>query len=102
MAKDIICEVCGTVFQHEGRGRKKYCTVGCAQKKQQEQLQNYTVMRRERRGKIKSTCKVCGKEFSAKRWWIARYCSDECRAAGFLQSIEDQKKRRARRALEPE
>ena len=39
-------------------------------------------------------CEICGKEFEAERTNV-KYCSKECRKAGFMRVLEENRKRKA-------
>ena len=43
---------------------------------------------------MKKICETCGKEFKAERTNV-KYCSKECRKAGFMRVLEENRKRKA-------
>lgn len=87
------CAECGSTFRGKGRGLT--CSPKCRKERSTRQLrEDYQrkVAANPKKGKV---CASCRKDFLPLHSQ-EKYCSDKCRAEGFLQKIADQKARRTR------
>lgn len=80
--RKVTCIQCGTVFTKSGRGAQLLCSDECKNARKNFLRAKYGLKNRKPAPLVKTTCKVCGSEFTGNIG--SRYCSPECKKQGKL------------------